>query len=214
MSGFEYVVAPLDRRTEDNWVNGNLVALLAALYLYVWRGVTSPGRNLDAAEYMSVRKRLIRAIGKARVAVTLPRKATPDDEDDEDNDQGPWTDWHDITIKDLDTAALRINRHGWLEMDWAAGIDDLVRAGGGDDDEDDGERGEADGAGARDVRPEVGQIRRADTMFQDRYDYLSERKLQEYAIWKEGILQQIKEMERGPGQARAPDPDAMVTDEE
>jgi origin recognition complex subunit 6 len=41
----------------------------------------------------------------------------------------------------------------------------------------------------------VVQISRPDTMFQDRYDYLSERKRKAYAEWKEGVLKRIKELE-------------------
>lgn len=202
MAGFESIVAPHGKRTEDGWVNGNLVALLGALYLYVWRGVTSPGgQDLDPAKFVSFRKSLVRALSKAREAVEVTSKAG-------DEDGEPWAGWYDVRIKDLDTAALRTNRHGWLEMDWAAGIEDLVRAGQGVNEADEEETGDDD------ARPEVGQIRRADTMFQERYDYLSERKRKEYAIWKEGILRRIKELERDPGQVRTQEEDVMDIDEE
>jgi origin recognition complex subunit 6 len=35
------------------------------------------------------------------------------------------------------------------------------------------------------------QIRRADTMFQDKYDLLSEKRQAEYVVWKENIMSRI-----------------------
>jgi origin recognition complex subunit 6 len=62
-------------------------------------------------------------------------------------------------------------------------VGDLV---GREEDEEEGEEEEGQ---------EVVQIRRADTMFQERYDYLGERKRKAYAEWKEGMLKRIKELE-------------------
>ncbi len=52
---------------------------------------------------------------------------------------------------------------------------------------------QADGVDADDIHdaPSV-QIRRADTMFQDKYDLLSERNREEYKIWKAKIMARIK----------------------
>ncbi|KAK0704888.1 origin recognition complex, subunit 6 [Lasiosphaeris hirsuta] len=201
MSGVESIAAPRGVRSADEWVASNLSALLAALYLYVWRGLTAHGEDIDAAEYVRFRKRLIGALKKARAEVVVTPKV---DEEGEEGD--PWEGWCDVKLKDLDTAALRINRHGWLELDWAAGIEDMVRAGEDADDRED--QDEAD-----EETPEPVQIRRADTMFQERYDYLSERRRKEYVVWKEGILRKIEELE-GPTRRRVRDEDAMDIDEE
>ena len=79
-------------------------------------------------------------------------------------------------------------------MGWAAGIEDLVAV---------EERKAAEGEAATAVAPGQ-QVKRADTMFQERFDYLSEKKRKEYAAWKAGILGRIKELER--------DGDAMEID--
>ncbi len=204
MSGFESIVAPQGKRTTDEWVNGNLVALLGALYLYVWRGVTSHGKDLDQAEYVRFRKALVTALKKARETVEIPPSKTVGGDDDDE--VGPWVGWTDIRVKDLDTAALRINRHGWLEMNWAAGIQDLVRM--------EEEAEDRDMADEADTRPEPRQVRKADTMFQERYDYLSERRRKDYAIWKQGILARIKELERDTPPQQAKGEDAMDIDED
>ncbi|KAK3344245.1 origin recognition complex, subunit 6 [Lasiosphaeria hispida] len=201
MSGVESIAAPRGVRSGDEWVENNLSALLAALYLYVWRGVTAPGQDIDAAEYVRFRRGLVGALKKARAEVVVTPKL---DEDGVDGD--PWEGWCDVKVKDLDTAALRINRHGWLELNWAAGIGDLVRAG-----EDADEREDQDEAGGE--TPEPVQIRRADTMLQERYDYLSERRRKDYAVWKEGVLRRIKELE-DPTSQRVGDEDVMDIDEE
>jgi origin recognition complex subunit 6 len=41
----------------------------------------------------------------------------------------------------------------------------------------------------------VGQIGRPDSMFQERYDYLGERKRKAYAEWKQVMLKRIRELE-------------------
>ncbi|KAK3314532.1 origin recognition complex subunit 6-domain-containing protein [Apodospora peruviana] len=160
MSAVESVVAPRGTVTDDKWIRSNLVALLGAMYLYVWRA-----------------------------------KVVQDEED-------AWEGWHTVRAKDLDSAAVHIHRHGWLELDWAKGIDDLINqtaasdGGEGGDDVDEGEQAPL-------------QIRKADTMFQERYDYLSEGRRADYAVWKEGILKRIKELERD---TPPPNHDAMEID--
>ncbi|KAK0741846.1 origin recognition complex subunit 6-domain-containing protein [Apiosordaria backusii] len=148
-SGVESIVAPHGKQTEDEWVMVNLVSLLGALYLFVWRGVNVKGDDSEKA----------------------------------------WEGWYDVKLKDLDTAALTINRHGWLELDWAKGVEDLVRMNRERelDEEEDAERE------ARDAEPV--QLRRADTMFQERYDFLTDRKRKAYAEWKEGIMKRINAQE-------------------
>ncbi|AEO61497.1 hypothetical protein MYCTH_2071028 [Thermothelomyces thermophilus ATCC 42464] len=154
-SGLESVVAPRGRLTDDGWVRAHLVAVLGALYLFVWRGVVWPaGREVE-------------------------------------RERG-WEGWEEPSVREFDAAAVRGARHGWFDMDWVDGVRDLAdreedkrrRAEGGDD------GGEGEGE-----EVVVTQIRRPDTMFQERYDYLSERKRKAYAEWKEGLLKRIKELE-------------------
>ncbi|KAK3387523.1 origin recognition complex, subunit 6 [Podospora didyma] len=215
MSGVESIVAPRGVRTDDEWVNGNMVAMLGALYLYVWRGVMYSDTDLDAAQYAKFRKELAAALARAREEVKLNAKAPPrkkkqanGEEDGDDDDDERWEGWHSVRPKDFDAAALKMNRYGWLKLDWARGIDDLAQAARDGEEEDDND--DDDGTNQEPV-----QLRRADTMFQERYDYLSERKKKEYAVWKEGIMGRIKELEGDHRSLARPesDEDAMDIDE-
>jgi origin recognition complex subunit 6 len=107
---------------------------------------------------------------------------------DGDEDEA-WEGWKAVGVAELDAAAVRGRRHGWFEMGWVSGVQDLVdREATRVEEEEEEERNDG-GEG------EVVQIRRADTMFQERYDYLGDRKRKAYAEWKEGVLKRIKELE-------------------
>ncbi|KAL2184965.1 hypothetical protein L209DRAFT_732388 [Thermothelomyces heterothallicus CBS 203.75] len=164
-SGLESVVAPHGRLTDDAWVRAHLVAVLGALYLFVWRGVVV-------------------------VAVAVVPSSGDDADDD---DAGAWEGWEEPSVREFDAAAVRGARHGWFDMDWVDGVRDLA-----DREEEDKRRraeGGDDGGEGGEVVVVTTQIRRPDTMFQERYDYLSERKRKAYAEWKEGLLKRIKELE-------------------
>lgn len=135
--------------------------------------------GVDEARYVHARKEIVETLNKARRTISIKGV----DEDD------AWEGWKEIHAADIDNAALRINRHGWLESDWAKSIEDLIQK----DQED-----ESGGEGNDDAdNTQSGPAKRADTMFQDRYDFLSERKRKEYAIWKDGIIGRIQDLERG-----------------
>lgn len=182
-SGIESVIlSPGGQKlTQDKWVLSNPVSVLGALYLYVWRGVTWPGEDIDQAEYIKFRKRVVETLRKAREEIEL---------DGNGGEEEAWEGWHEVGVKELDMATLRINRHGWLEMDWAKGVEDLVRR-----ERDHNDREEEEGNRAEQV--EEVTIRRADTMFQERYDYLTEKKRKAYREWKDGVVKRIKVLERG-----------------
>jgi origin recognition complex subunit 6 len=182
----ESIITPRGKLTDDAWVLANLVPVLGAVYLYVWRGVTWPGRAMDQAVYVKFRKDLAGTLAQARGHVKLPEVEGGEEEDG-------WKGWKDgVGIKEFDTAALRGNRHGWFDMDWVMGVHDLVMR---EMDAEDGEGGQEEEDEEQEVV--VGQARRPDTMFQERYDYLSERKRKAYADWKEGVLKRIRELEKG-----------------
>ncbi|KAK4157670.1 origin recognition complex subunit 6 [Chaetomidium leptoderma] len=175
-SGLESIIVPDGKLTDDAWVQTNLVPVLGALYLFVWRGVTWPGGlEVDRERYVKFRKVVASCLAKARVEVELA-----------DGEEAGWEGWAEVGVREFDAAAVRGNRHGWFEMEWVGGVGDLVERERNEEDEgEDGDRGEE----------QVVQIRRADTMFQERYDYLGERKRKAYAEWKGGMLKRIKELE-------------------
>ncbi|EGZ70174.1 hypothetical protein NEUTE2DRAFT_130196 [Neurospora tetrasperma FGSC 2509] len=193
MSGLESIVAPRGQRTKDEWVNANLVSLLGALYLLVWRRVTWPGSDVDGGEYVAMRKKVAAALKKARENVKVAVKlGNGREEEEEQIEEKMWEGWADdgVRVKDLNMATLHIGREGWLEMDWAAGVEDLARTVLEKEDYDDAAEDER---GSNNV--ELFRVGQGDSMFQDRYDYLGERKQKEYAIWKQGILRKIKALE-------------------
>jgi len=170
---------------DDTWVRTNLVSVLGALYLFVWRGVTWPSGGqdeFDRERYVRMRKEVAFWIAKAREEVAIPSI----DDADGDGDDAAWEGWSEPSVREFDAAAVRGKRHGWFDMEWVSGVRDLV-----DREEDRKQEREGDTG----QEEEVVQIRRADTMFQERYDYLSERKRKAYADWKEGMLKRIKELE-------------------
>ncbi|KAL2160167.1 hypothetical protein VTH06DRAFT_1823 [Thermothelomyces fergusii] len=207
-AGLESVVAPRGRPADDGWVRAHPVPVLGALYLFVWRGVVWPaGREVDRERYVRMRREVAHWLARAREEVAVGGGAggggySALGEDDADGDRDAdadaaaavdagWEGWEEPSVKDFDAAAVRGARHGWFDMDWVDGVRDLAdreeakkrAAEGGDDG--------AEGAGEVVVQ----QIRRPDTMFQERYDYLSERKRKAYADWKQGLLKRIKELE-------------------
>ncbi|KAL2175367.1 origin recognition complex, subunit 6 [Thermothelomyces heterothallicus CBS 202.75] len=194
-SGLESVVAPHGRLTDDAWVRAHLVAVLGALYLFVWRGVVWPaGREVDRERYVRMRKEVAYWLGRAREEVVVAVAVVPSSGDDaDDDDAGAWEGWEEPSVREFDAAAVRGARHGWFDMDWVDGVRDLA-----DREEEDKRRraeGGDDGGEGGEVVVVTTQIRRPDTMFQERYDYLSERKRKAYAEWKEGLLKRIKELE-------------------
>ncbi|KAM7219764.1 Origin recognition complex subunit 6 (ORC6) domain containing protein [Rhypophila decipiens] len=202
MSGMESIVAPNGVMTSDAWVKGNLVPLLGAIYLLVWRGFMWPKRDIDEKKYTKFRKQLVTALNKAPKTVvvstatgtTASSAGTPSKRKraDVDAEDASWKGWKTVTTEDLDDAAMVINRHGWLELDWAKGVEDLMAQ------VLDGEEGEEELVDEELSIQGPLNIRRPDTMLQDGYDYLSERKLKDYEVWKKGILARIKELKRMP----------------
>ncbi|KAK4133195.1 hypothetical protein BT67DRAFT_479391 [Trichocladium antarcticum] len=175
-SGVESVIAPGGTLTGDAWVLTNMTPVLGALYLYVWRGVTWPGRELDRARYVGFRKEVAAVIGRAKAEAEILGEQ-----------EGDWVGWREVGVREFDTAALRGNRHGWFEMEWVSGVGDLADR--------EMDREEREGGGGDEGRDGAPQVQRADTMFQERYDYLGERKRKAYGEWKAGMMKRIKELE-------------------
>ncbi|KAK4189832.1 origin recognition complex, subunit 6 [Podospora australis] len=178
-SGAESILIQDGKRTEDEWVLANLVTVLGAVYLYVLQRITWPDSGINEKEYVRFRKEIVRVLARARDEVEIKLNSGEDEEE-------AWEGWHDIKVADLDTATMRGSRHGWFELGWVEGVDDLVEK----------DRQQAEDPGSDSSRAvEQVQIRRPDTMFQERYNYLTGRKRKAYADWKEGIMKRIKELE-------------------
>lgn len=142
---------------------------------------------MPASEYVRCRRAVAGALKRARNEVTSVPEAG-------------WEGWEEVKVGDLDAAALRVSRRGWLEMGWAAGVGDLVALG-----ERRAAEREEEEAGGGEKKP----VRRGDTMFQERYDFLGEGRREEYEEWKEGVLRRIEELERVEGEGEG---EAMEVD--
>lgn len=140
---------------------------------------------MPASEYVRCRRAVANALKRARSEVTSVPEAG-------------WAGWEEVKVGDLDAAALRVSRRGWLEMGWAAGVGDLVAVGERRAAEQREEEGEGEGEGGGQTMMMAG--RRADSMFQERYDFLGEGRREEYEGWKEGVLRRIEELEREEGE--------------
>jgi origin recognition complex subunit 6 len=186
VAGMEAIVAPQGRRTTDEWAIGHLTSLLAAIYFFVIMRVKAikSGQTVDREAYIPQRKSILALLDRARKEVSIKNAAG----DDEGEDEGEaWEGWTRVGPRDFDDAINQVKGKGWLTGDWFKALADVVRMGG--DDGDDEDMAEVDGDA--DVQ---GAARRADTMFQDRYDYLSETKRAEYKTWKEAMLSKISQL--------------------
>ncbi|KAF9877618.1 origin recognition complex subunit 6 [Colletotrichum karsti] len=179
LAGMEYIVVPGGRRTRDAWVRENLVALCGAVFFFVTQQVKKlvSGEDIDRGSYVPTRKHIIGLLEKARQE--LDTRGLDDEE--------AWEGWTPIKPKEFDAALKEVGDRGWLEADWYSSLGDVIEAGNAIADS---RRGE------KDASLKTAPVRRADTMFQDRYDFLSEKKRREYRIWKESILRRIDIMEK------------------
>ncbi|WZH39423.1 origin recognition complex subunit 6 [Fusarium acuminatum] len=175
LAGMEIILTPEGRRTEDEWVLKNVTALFAAIYFFVTMRVKAlaTGEGIDREGYVPVRKEILALLTRARQEVTI--KNSPE--------ETAWEGWANINSKDFDDAVAKVNEQSWLTGDWYQGITDVVKL---------GQRGypEDDGMLDGDSMPKV-HIKKADTMFQDKYDFLSEAKRKDYVHWKEDMLAKI-----------------------
>lgn len=196
--GLESIIAPYRRRTDDEWINGHLAALLAAIYWYVSESAQlAPGEDMTAdasrASLNARRKPILGALKSAREVVRPPttrgRKTAAATEEDK---AVFWDGWAEsLRAADISAAVEEVAVRKWLDSDWFRSID-LLR--------DAGEGVEQVGLSASpdDLISTAAavQIRKADTMLQDRFDYLSEQRRVGYKHWKAGILRRL---ERGQG---------------
>ncbi|TLS27494.1 hypothetical protein PpBr36_04379 [Pyricularia pennisetigena] len=204
MAGLDAIVTPYGKPTNDEWVQQNMTALLAAIVFYSTRaaannaanatanGEGAAAGNLSNEQYKIIEKRLLNAIAKARREVVVPgahdaSSGHPGQEGDADGNSkiDAWSQWSDLKARGLKQALMVVNDRKWLEDDWFRGIDDLTDA-----------QVLADSHSTDNSANDGVQLRRADTMLQERHDYLSERRRRDYRIWKAQILKKMSVLEQ------------------
>ena len=199
--GLESIIAPHRPRTVDEWANGHLTALLAAIYWYVAQEAKlAPSEDMteDASRLSlnAMQKPILGALKSARQEVNPPaargRKGVGATEEEE---AVFWEGWHEgLKAADISEAVEVVADRKWLDSDWFRSID-LIR----------NTRQDAKYVGPSASQDDLissaaaVQIRKADTMLQDRFDYLSERRRAEYRHWKAGILRQLEALEHARG---------------
>ncbi|KAK1703895.1 origin recognition complex subunit 6 [Colletotrichum lupini] len=185
LAGMEYVVVPGGLRTRDAWVRENLAALCGAVYFFVAQQVRklATGEDVDRENYVPARKQVLELLAKAREEVD----ARGLDEDE------AWEGWAPVKSKDFDAAVKEVSERGWLDADWYRSLGDVIEAGH--------VIADSHGRGGDNAGAYKAPVRGADTMFLERYDFLSEKKRRDYRIWKESILRRIDLMEKENGDA-------------
>lgn len=184
IAGMESIMLPAGRRSNDDWVNENPTALLAVIHFYTRLRVKAilTGAEVDRDTYMATRGEILALLGRARSEVTLK----------DEQDENGWSDWSEPNATEFDVAIRKLISERWLEHDWYRGIADVLQANGLVETEanpigDDAEYSQSD------------QVRRIDTMFQDRFDYLSDTRRADYKVWKERMLKRIAQASTASG---------------
>lgn len=196
LAGLEAIAAPHRKRTEDEWVNSHLVALIGAIYWFVSESAAlAPGEELKAetsrARYKTMRKEILTTLRAARDEISVPASTTHTKT--EEQDAIFWEGWQDaLKAADLDEAITQVTSRGWLDSDWYRSIE-FLRDNAGDTDADANSNDFGDDAALATVSA---QITKADSMLQDKFDYLSERRRADYRQWKADILRRIEKLER------------------
>ncbi|CAK7232982.1 hypothetical protein SBRCBS47491_008453 [Sporothrix bragantina] len=184
-----------DEENMEEWLEDSLTALVAALYLYCmtsWRehaaereGKTTAGGSsgLEERQFQLDEKAIIGAFEKVRGVV-----GSRDDSD--------WDGWEDLQKRTFRDALVVVSKQQWLQSDWYQDLANLQPSTGVDGD--DGQLSDGDGGGDDGDDGDYGgvsiptKVWRADSMFQARYDFLSESKQQDYEAWRTSMLETIK----------------------
>ncbi|KAF3766412.1 hypothetical protein M406DRAFT_339640 [Cryphonectria parasitica EP155] len=203
MAGLETIAAPYNKRTQDEWVSGHLTSLVGAIFWCVSESAgLAPGEELtpeaSRTRYKNMRKDMLSVLRSAReeIQVTVPPRRKGRHVDATGDLEGIfWDGWEeDMRPADLDAAITEVTNRGWLNSDWYRSIEFIRDTADGAE----GEQGGEDGPGRSPVLAAATvQITKADTMLQDKFDYLSERRRADYHQWKANIMRRIELLERG-----------------
>ncbi|KAK3175667.1 hypothetical protein K4F52_010076 [Lecanicillium sp. MT-2017a] len=169
LAGMETILLPEGRKTDDEWAGSHAAELLAAVLFFVtarFQAVTT-GQEIDKSGYVPIRKEILGVLERARKEAIFIGS----------EDADAWEGWSHVKAKDFDAAVEVCKDRDWFESDWYRGIAEVAQNIG----ENDLNMADADEADV--LQPTSG--RRADTMLQDRYDYLSDERRAEYKAWKD-----------------------------
>lgn len=157
--------------------------LVAAVYILVVTRLL--GKEVSGREYVGLRRGILAALMAVRGDGEVVAKV--------EKGEGAWEGWEEVVGKDVDRWLMELSARGWVGLDWfgniesGAGVDLPERQG---EEMENGEEQEGED------EEEEEQMMGLGTMMQDRVDYLSARKREEYQIWREGIMARMEEIEK------------------
>lgn len=159
------------------WVSKHVTDLVAAIYFFVIMRVRAiaSGAGIDREGYVPLRKEILALLSQARNDVIIK---------DIDQERA-WDGWKELKSREFDAAVAHVNDRDWLSGDWYKGIVDVVDSTRGGDADLTDEGGEDSGAQV--------PARRADTMLQEKYDFISEARRSDYTAWKNDALSRINQ---------------------
>lgn len=175
----EAITIPGGRESIDEWIWENYTAIFSAICYWVFARAkaATTGHPIPREPAYQQRREILSLLTQARKSVTVP--GLDDDE--------LWKDWADLKPRDFTGAVATIADRSWLG-DWWKGVDDVVNS----TDWENVQVEEEDTELAAPIR-----VRRADTMFQDQFDYLSDSRKAEFKVWKHDMIMRIQERQAG-----------------
>ena len=181
LAGVEYAIAPGGRRTNDKWISSHLPATVAAIFVVAMdRLATILGSvEPDVESLVDIMKKTLDIMNHAREALDV--KGLTEAEF--------WDGWTNPKLPDVGTAIKRV-REDWIDADWYLALEDVAS--------ENVQRAKSKGKGRqrRDVRETMG-IHKADTLHQPRYNYLSEKRQEEYKVWLQSVAGRLADQGAG-----------------
>ncbi|KFY28769.1 hypothetical protein V493_02768 [Pseudogymnoascus sp. VKM F-4281 (FW-2241)] len=172
-------------------------ALVAAVYVLVHTRLT--GKEVNGKEYVALRRSIIAVLKDLRADEEVVGKV-----EKEEAGEAGWEGWMNIVGKDVDAWLMQLSARGWVGLDWFENIESGSGVEGRETRDEPMEDAEDEDT-EEDDDGEEESIMGLGTMMQERVDYLSARKREEYQIWKDGILEKIEEIETARAETGAMD---------
>ncbi|RDA94109.1 hypothetical protein CP533_6609 [Ophiocordyceps camponoti-saundersi (nom. inval.)] len=158
-------IAFVQRQHGTGGVGGT--GLVAALFFHVLTRLRALSHAEATVDREACYREVIALLGRARSQVQYTKNGEADF----------WRGWKAIQLEEL--GAVLSEHEDWLDGDWFAGIGDVA-----------GRTGTNAAGFSLDGHGEAGggSAFRADTMFQEQHDFLSQRRRAEYKLWREKML--------------------------
>ena len=120
----------------------------------------------------------MKGMARARVDVKIPRL----------DDEEAWQGHESVTKRSIEAAVSRTLEKKWHEADWYLALDEIHERSQAQDQQ---TAGMEDEEGDEDLK-----ARKSDSMFQDQWNFLTDRKREEHRVWKARMLGRIDDLEK------------------